>query len=75
MIYGFLIAFFIALVLGISIALVIAIVLREVSDHIYEGGSFNTPDQDFRTHLQRVRDSKVQGGKVRRTSRHRHYNA
>lgn len=75
MIYGFLIAFFITLVIGVSVAIVIVIALREVSDHIYEGGGSNTLDRRYRSHLERARDAKALEGKGRKSSRHHHYHA
>ena len=71
MLYGFLIAFFIALVIGISIAIVIVIALREVTNHIYEGGTYSPRMQGFRSHLRKFGDEDEQGGK--KASRHTHY--
>jgi len=73
MLNGFLIAFLIAFVIGISIAVVIMVVLREVTSHIYEGGTFNTPLRGFRSHLQRTEDDEAHGRGP--GSRHRHYHA
>lgn len=73
MLFGFLIALLISLVLGISIAVVIVIALREVTNHIYEGGAYSTPMQGFRSHLQRAGDTDEQGRK--KASRHTHYHA
>ena len=73
MLYGFLIALIIAFVIGISIAVVIVIALREVTNHIYEGGTFNTPLRGFRSHLRRFEEVDAQGKKV--SSRHTHYHA
>ena len=75
MLYGFLIAFFIALVIGISIALVIAIALREVTDHIYEGGGYNAPMDGFRSHLRRARETGLRKKGGKKSVRHRHYHA
>lgn len=74
MVYGLLIAFFIALVIGVSVALVIAVALREVTSHMYEGGSFSAPIDRFRSHLRRARDEGLRG-KGKKASRHRHYHA
>ncbi len=71
MLLGFLIAFFIAMVIGISVAVVIMIALREVTNHIYEGGNYSPPMHGFRSHLRKLGDEDEQGGK--KASRHTHY--
>ncbi len=73
MLNGFLIAFLISFVIGISIAVVLLVVLREVTSHIYEGGSYTTPMHGFRSHLRKFSDGSEQGSK--KSSRHTHYHA
>jgi len=71
MLYGFLIAFLIAFVIGISVAMVVVIALREVTNHIYEGGGYSPPMRGFKSHLRSFGDEDESGGK--KASRHTHY--